>query len=424
LIFFSLFFLQCFCAYNWTTVENILNAGIKNGAFPGCVCAVGFKGEMIYKNHFGYFTYGENPPETNYNPAVTFNTLYDMASCTKVLGATQAVAQFYQRGQMSLLDPITKYLGDEYARNGKSNITVLNCLLHNAGYPPDPVPDYYSVNFTTCPTNKEYNPPENFGCQIPILQSLLNQTLMNPVGAKYVYSDLSFITLMYVVGNLAENFGYVRQNELRPGCFSDNNGKANYQCFFEKYVEKYIFGSLGMNNSYFLPDKSLWKNCAPGCNDPVYRHRVVQGQVGDSNTYAMGGISGHAGIFTDLEDSWKFMHRQMYPKNDDFGLNKTTLDFFQAEYNHSQSSRALGWNTNDPTVFDEGWGLLCGDLSPKTFMHVGFSGTEFCGDPVNDIITIFHTNRIYPNASNEKVLQVRRDFNTAVKKIIDTQYRI
>lgn len=88
---------------------------------------------MIYKNVFGHFTYGVNPPFNDFNPAVTFSTLYDMASCSKVLGATQAIAQFYQRGQVNLFDPISKFLGPEFTRNGKGPITVLNCLLHNAG---------------------------------------------------------------------------------------------------------------------------------------------------------------------------------------------------------------------------------------------------------------------------------------------------
>ena len=84
----------------------------------------------------------------------------------------------------------------------------------------------------------------------------------------------------------------------------------------------------------------------------------------------MGGLSGHAGLFSTVDDAFNFMKRQFYvPQgNDAFQLNKTTLELFQKEYNHSQSSRALGWNTNDPTVFDEGWGQMCGNLSSATFM--------------------------------------------------------
>ena len=85
---------------------------------------------MVYKNHFGHFTYGENPPRNNNNPPVTYDTLWDMASCTKVLGATQAIAQFYQRGEISLNDTIVKYLGQNFGKNGKSPITILNCRFN------------------------------------------------------------------------------------------------------------------------------------------------------------------------------------------------------------------------------------------------------------------------------------------------------
>eukprot|EP01092_Planopodium_desertum_P015796 TRINITY_DN852_c0_g3_i1.p1 TRINITY_DN852_c0_g3~~TRINITY_DN852_c0_g3_i1.p1 ORF type:complete len:132 (-),score=5.66 TRINITY_DN852_c0_g3_i1:529-924(-) len=95
-------------------------------------------------------------------------------------------------------------------------------------------------------------------------------------------------------------------------------------------------------------------------------------------------------------------------------LNSTTTTFFTTEYNHSQSSRALGWNTNDPTVFDQGWNNSCGNLSAQTFMHLGFTGTEMCADPVNKIITILLTNRVYPNDSNTKIQLVRQLFNQAV----------
>ena len=229
-------------------------------------------------------------------------------------------------------------------------------MLHNAGFPPDPIPEFWSPVFP-CPTNLMRSPPESFGCQKVIFEGLCNVTLINPIGAKYVYSDLSMITLMYVVGSLAKEFNYVSVNELRKNCYNSSNTVENYQCYFEAYLDKYIFQALKMKNTGFLPYESRWSDCAPTWNiTGDYRVGVIQGQVSDGNAFVMGGISGHAGIFSNLEDTYNFMIRQMYPpaEPDLFGLNATTLAFFHKEYNHSQSSRALGWNTNDPTVFDYG----------------------------------------------------------------------
>jgi len=148
-------------------------------------------------------------------------------------------------------------------------------------------------------------------------------------------------------------------------------------------------------------------------------NRVIQGTVSDGNAFAMGGIAGHAGIFSNVDDLYVLMNRYMFASPDDPILNSTTTDFFTKEYNHSQSSRALGWNTNDPTVFDYGWGLLCGNMSANTFMHVGYTGTELCGDKDRGLITILLTNRVYPTDENMLIENVRRKWNSKVVEIYD-----
>jgi len=239
------------------------------------------------------------------------------------------------------------------------------------------------------------------------------------VGAVYVYSDLSFITLAYVVGNLAQNLGYVSQADLLPGC--NRGGPGAVQCYFEAYVRKYIFEALNLSNTTFLPPDSWWPNCAPTNNDTGYRNVVLQGQVEDPNAYAMGGIAGHAGIFSTVHDIFTLNYQIMFaPESSTTFLNSTTTALWTKEYNHSQSSRALGWNTNDPTVYDYGWNRTCGDLSNTTWMHLGYTGTEICGDPVREIITLLFTNRVYPDTSNEpQIMQARQRFNTAVSVAYD-----
>lgn len=126
-----------------------------------------------------------------------------------------------------------------------------------------------------------------------------------------------------------------------------------------------------MVHTGFLPALDKWPSCAPTENDTDYRHEVMQGQVHDENSYALGGIAGHAGVFSTAPDLFILMNRLMFAQENDDYLNKTTVKLFTTEYNHTQSSRALGWNTNDPTVYDEGWNLTCGSMSAETFMHLG-----------------------------------------------------
>jgi len=253
----------------------------------------------------------------------------------------------------------------------------------------------------------------------------MNQTLANPVGSTYVYSDLSMITLMYVVGTLALDLGYINTNDLLPQCVGQTAHGVMEQCYYEAYVRKYVFLPLGMKNTMFLPPKNLWANCAPTENDTSYLNRVIQGQVSDGNSYALGGIAGHAGLFSNLMDMSILMRRLMFAaESDDVFLNRTTVQFFITEFNHSQSSRALGWNTNDPTVFDYGWNQTCGEMSAKTFTHTGYTGTQLCGDPTRKLITILLTNRVYPTDTNNQIRQVRKDFNTAVVNIVDQHFPV
>jgi len=260
---------------------------------------------------------------------------------------------------------------------------------------------------------KKYYPGENFSCQQQIYHSVLNQTLATKVGAQYVYSDLSMITLMYAVGKLAMQLKYINESDLLPNCLMYRT--AITQCYFEAYVRKYIVIALNMTDSGFLLPQEKWIRAAPCTNDTYYRHRIDQGKVSDENAYAMGGIAGHAGFFSTVPDLTKFVQAimfQQYPL-----INGSTSKYFATEYNHTQSSRALGWNINDPDVFDFGWDLSCGNFSATTYLHTGYTGTQICCDPTRDVFTILLTNRVYPDPANIKIRKVRQDFNSAVKKL-------
>ena len=126
-------------------------------------------------------------------------------------------------------------------------------------------------------------------------------------------------------------------------------------CYFEAYVRKFVFQPLGMLDTGFLPAQNLWPLASPAENDTItkdYQKILLQGQVSDGNAYALGGIAGHAGIFSTASDMFTLGHRIMFADmyNDSLFINSTTATYFTTEYNHTQSCRALGWSTNDPTV--------------------------------------------------------------------------
>ena len=130
--------------------------------------------------------------------------------------------------------------------------------------------------------------------------------------------------------------------------------------------------------------------------------------------------AGHAGLFSDVHDLVAYTQAWLAPRAG--FLNATTLAAFTAQYDHAQSSRALGWNTNADDAEDHGFSYACGTLSPSTFMHTGYTGPVVCADPVRKVATVLLCNRVYPDRNSaSKWISTRRAFNTMVQKVWDSQ---
>lgn len=407
---------------DWTQVKSLLEQAVVSRVTPGAVAAACDSSSCAFQYAVGNLTYGEPTPYGGENTPMTLSTLFDMASCTKVLMTTTAAAQFYQRGELDLdMLLVDDYLfGSQYANSGKETIRVRNLLLHNAGFPPDPSPNYWDKAFGCSATQQEH-PAEVFDCREKIFQAVMDQTLVNPVGNVYVYSDLSMITMMFIVGKLAEMHGHVSRADFLPVCDDGTaSEQALWQCAYEAYVRKFVIGAAGMTNSGFLPPQPLWGFAAPTWNDTSYRHMVMQGTVSDGNAYALGGISGHAGLFSTLDDVIKIARLYVNaPESSASFLNASTVEEFRTVYNISQSSRALGWDTNNYQAqpADE---RSCGSLSSETFLHLGFTGTQVCIDPVRKMFTVLLTNRVYPDEENIRIRELRPAFNNLVQQLWDS----
>ncbi|CAE7202334.1 amiE [Symbiodinium sp. KB8] len=366
---------------------------------------------------FGNYTYGvrDAPATPGRNPPMTTSTRFDLASLSKVVGATSAAAQFYQRGELALEEPVAspRLLGPGYAAQGKGSITVVELLTHSAGYPPDPVPGYWSPEFG-CPATSEEHPPQVLTCADKVLASVLNQTLENPPNHVYVYSDLSMITMHLILGKLALDLGYVRSADTLPECqqrWGAMGDGLHFTCAYEAYVRTHVFGPLGMGLTGFRPADAA--ATAPTWNDPTYRHEWVEGVVSDENSYANGGISGHAGVYSAVEDMARLASWYLNPPDSStVFVNKTTVATFSAVHNATQSSRALGWDTNAPNNDYHG----CMGFSEHTITHLGYTGTEICIDLERGHFSVILDARVYPDktANMEQIHTVRQAYNQEV----------
>ena len=381
---------------------------------------------------------------------MTRATIFDLASLTKVTATTTAVAVLFQEGHLTLDSRIADLLNDDAFQgpNGaKAGITVKHCLTHTAGFPPDPNPWYWNTTAFGCPSNSGGGapPPLDFTCLPAVYDSLMAQTLEAPPGQTYVYSDLSFISLQFAVGAVVLDRGLLPPGpeSLCEACAAaaakTNHNRAvmdiepvargvQLSCAFEAFVRNAVLQPSGMQYSAgYLPPPFLWPRTAPTLNDTEYTMRTpIQGEVSDGDAFAMGGIAGHAGLFATLGDVAAFAvgilnAARGQAGNGTFPLNSTTAALFTAVVDSSLSSRALGWDTNSLTVNDFGFDGVCGSgLTESAFLHIGYSGTCICIDPVRDFWSVVLTNRVFncqgqlcPAGSEDAVKEVYRNFNTA-----------
>lgn len=375
-----------------------LTLGVQSHAAPGVVIGATNSptGPPLVIAAAGRYTYDA------FDAEVTNETLWDMASCTKIMATTTAAAILYQRGLLDLDEKISSpaLLGPDFSAQGKENITVRNCLLHNAGYPGDPNPGYSSPIFP-CPQNANYHPGQEFTCDGIILNNLkFNQTLINVPGDVFVYSDLSMITLMFAIGKLVRDKHLIPNNvTFAAPCFD----RENLVCNFNTFVQREVFDALGMAHTQYVPQNS--ELTPPEWYDPWYHHELIKGYVSDQNAYALGGIAGHAGVFTNVHDAMTLLKAWLYNTHPNL-INSTTTKLWTTVANLTQSSRALGWDTNDQSY------TWCGSFSKKTFLHIGFTGTELCADPELGVLTVVLANGRYPNYQEDGMIAYRPAINT------------
>jgi beta-N-acetylhexosaminidase len=363
-------------------LDNFINNAIQTGAFPGCRILVAKEGKVFYDKPFGYLTQERKN-------SVDLNTVYDIASITKVASTTLAVMKLYEQGKINLNDylgnylPITKGTDKEYLK-------IKDILTHQAGLK-SWIPFYKeTLDSLKYPRNDIYSKTEigkfyvkvapNLFMNREWIDTMWNRILYSPLEnrGRYVYSDLDFIILQKMVERIT------------------NKSLA-------EFVNEEFYKPLGLTSTAYLPKKNLpGKEVAPSEYDDYFRHQTIQGYVHDMGAAMFGGISGHAGLFTsanDLAIIFQMLLNSGTYKGKRY-LQKSTVDLFTAR-NSFISRRGLGFDKPEPSSAKSS---PCADnASLETFGHQGFTGTCVWADPQNDIVFIFLSNRTYPTAENKLI---------------------
>ena len=366
-------------------IDAICEEAIAKQAAPGCVVLVARHGKIAYEKAFGYMTYDKTEP-------VYTETLYDMASCTKICATTMAVMKLYNEGRLDVQKTLGDYL--PWTRGtDKASLNISDILLHQAGLVPDVV--FYKEVVDS--SKDEYPMPGIFTRQpdslhgVRVAENLylrndwkdtmnlrIAQSKLGP--KKYVYSDNDFIFMGEVV-------------EAITGMSLD------------EYVRKTYYDPLGMISTGFKPrERFPTGRIAPTALEPIFRHQLLRGDVHDPGSAMFGGVAGHAGLFSDAYDL--AVLEQMLLDGGVFGgqtfLKKSTIDYFTA-YHSDISRRGLGFDKPEKDNAHLKTPYPCLSASPETFGHTGFTGTCVWVDPKYDLIYIFLSNRVNPEENNPRL---------------------
>lgn len=388
-------------SYKLRKIDSLAQVGLKEKMYPGAQILVARKGKVIYQKNFGHHEYDQKIK-------VEDTTIYDLASLTKILASIPLVMELVDKKKLTLDSKLSEML-PEYKNSNKANITLRDMLSHYA----------------------------RLKAWIPFYRNTLNSS-KNGVSEKY-YSNLAAKEFTVKVSDEL----YMRQDYMdtifQTIKESPLNSRLEYkysdlpyyilQRYFEKkfkkpmesIVQDNLYQSLGANYTTYLPLEKFSKNNIPPTEqDNIFRKQKVQGYVHDQGAAMLGGVSGHAGLFSNSNDVAKIM--QMYLWKGFYGgerfFNPEVFDKFNTCYYCNKNVRR-GVGFDKPQLGTAG--PTCGCVSMTSFGHSGFTGTFAWADPEREIVYVFLSNRTFPDAENRKLIQsdLRSKIQEAVYMAID-----
>ncbi|HEX6043647.1 MAG TPA: serine hydrolase, partial [Pyrinomonadaceae bacterium] len=345
-------------------MDSVINDEIAKGRLPGAVVLVGRKGHVVWEK-----TYGSRAVEPT-REAMTAETIFDVASLTKVVATATSIMILVERGKLRLNDPVSLHI-PELKGDGRERVTIELLLTHVSGYGPD------------------FDLRERWTGHEEAIKRLIAEPLRNPPGTRFTYSDIGFITLGEVVARVS--------------------GMP-----LDEFAKKNIFTPLRMRDTGFRPAASLQSRIAPtekrrgqlsylgdsaaniGAEGDVW----LRGQVHDPTSYRMNGVAGHAGLFSTASDL--AIYCQMILNGGEYGGVRILAPLTVAEMTRPRvvtsngGTRGLGWDIN--TSFSSNRGEL---FPLGSFGHTGFTGTSIWIDPASQMFVVFLSNRVHPNGKGD-----------------------
>ncbi|HEX4278333.1 MAG TPA: exo-beta-N-acetylmuramidase NamZ domain-containing protein [Bryobacteraceae bacterium] len=346
-------------------LDAAINQAIREDKIPGAVVLVGHNGEVVYRKAYG------NRALVPAREPMSADTIFDIASLTKIVATTSAMMKLFEQGRVHIDDPVTTYLPG--FQGGASAITVRDLMTHYSGLRPD--------------LDLE---PEWSGYETGIQKALVSRP-DGPPEAKFVYSDINFI----LTGEIVHRVSGMPENE---------------------YVKQILFDPLGMKDTGYLPPAALKPRIAP--TEMQKDGSILRGVVHDPTARYMGGVAGHAGVFSTADDLGKFC--QMILDGGDGLFSPATIRKFTSAATpvNQKAVRGLGWDIDSPYSGPRG------DLFPVgSFGHTGFTGTSMWLDPASRTYVILMTNSVHPT-QRKAITPLRRSVATIVAASIGYDDRL
>ena len=343
-------------------VDAVMERAVRSGAFPGAAVAVGRDGVLVRLKGYGRLTRG--------GADVTAETPYDLASLTKVVGTTAAAMRLVERGDLDLDATVATYL-PRYRSLGKDRVTVGQLLSHSAGHRA-----WYPF-WREGVTDRE-----------GVLDFIYADTLQYRPGARSRYSDFDMILLGEVIEQVT--------------------GQPLAEAFRDQ-----VFAPLGMVHTGYRPVGAVDRSVAPTEADRAFRGRTLQGEVHDEAASVMGGVAGHAGLFSTAEDLARFAY-VLADGGAGYGtrlFRRTTLEqFIRPVQLRSTYPTGLGWMVNA----GRGNSAAGSQFGPRSFGHTGYTGTSIWIDPDQGLFVVLLSNRVHPSRNNRRIRDVRPALADAV----------
>jgi serine-type D-Ala-D-Ala carboxypeptidase len=345
---------------------RILSDGVKDQAFPAACAAVTHRGSLVCLKSFGSFTYEAD------SLAVTVDSVFDLASVTKVVATTTMAMILYERGVLDLEIPVATVVPE--FRTGdprREEITFHMLLAHSSGLPA------YERLFLRAKTKEE------------LLAAAFKTALTGEPGTRSEYSDIGFIILGVALERIAGDS-------------------------LDRFCQSEVFGPLAMTRTAFNPPASWRASIAPTADDRTFRHRIIQGEVQDENASILGGVAGHAGLFSSAGDLATFANTLLNAGHPI--LRPETLALFtRRDTSPAGTTRTLGWDTpSSPSQSGK-------YFSPSSFGHLGYTGSSLWIDPERQLSITLLTNRTWPDCSHQAIKQIRSKFHDAVMEALERE---